>query len=154
MSPQTSKVYIGADHAGFSTKKFILEHAREQLPDIEMIDLGCDSEAAVDYPAYAKKVAEQVRKDGARGILICGSGIGMSIVANKVKGIRAVAAWDVTSSRLSIEHNNANVLCLGGRLFVEATIWEIVQVWLTAEFQGGRHAKRISLIDQMEEEWR
>lgn len=149
--PQSEKVFVGCDHAGFALKVPLLEGLKKDLPHLVFEDLGCVSETSVDYPDYAKLVADQVGAGKGRGILICGSGLGMCISANKVKGVRAVSGWDATSARLSRQHNDANVLCLGARLTGPEVALETARVWLTTEFQGGRHERRIDLIKKLEE---
>jgi ribose 5-phosphate isomerase B len=141
------KVFIGADHAGLPLKKALVEQLKKEF-DLE--DLGTYSEDSVHYPDFAKKVAERVANEKARGILVCGSGIGMSIAANKVPGIRAAMAWDVTSARLSRQHNDSNIVCMGARLIGPEVALEAARTWLTTEFQGGRHQVRIDLIGDME----
>ena len=112
------------------------------------IDEGTYSKESCDYPEFARKVANLVaEKKADKGILICGSGIGMSIAANKVKGIRAALCSETTSARLSREHNNSNILCLGQRLIGETMAFEIVETWLNTEFAGGRHQHRIDIIE-------
>ena len=139
-------VVIGSDHAGFPLKKFLIE----TMPSIQWEDEGCYSLDSVDYPAIAKKVAMKVAAIKGRGILICGSGIGVSIAANKIPSIRAALVWDVTSARLSREHNDANILCLGGRLIGSEVAKEICSVWLATSFLKGRHEGRLQLITEME----
>mgnify|MGYP001572970855 CR=1 FL=1 len=149
---ELKKIFIGADHAGFALKRILLERLGREYPDFQVTDLGCDSDESVDYPDYAKKVADQVAKNMAQGILVCGSGIGMAIVANKVKGIRSTTVWDVTSARMCREHNDVNVLCLGARLTGVEVAWDAVKVFLNQQFLKGRHTKRIDLIRRMEGE--
>lgn len=143
-------VYIGADHAGFSLKQQLIQHLNEKFPDLTIEDCGTNGEASVDYPDFAKTVADKVAKHG-RGILVCGSGIGMCITANKVAGVRAAQVWDATSARLSREHNDANVMCIGARLMGTEVAFEAARVWLSTAFGGGRHQKRIDKILQLEE---
>lgn len=148
-----SRLFIGADHAGFSLKKILLSEASTLLPGVEWIDLGTSSaEASVDYPNFSAKVSEAVLRENARGILVCGSGIGVAIAANRFRGIRAATAWDVTSAHLCREHNDANILCLGSRLLGETVAKEMVVAWWKAVFQGGRHAGRVQLMDTFGEE--
>jgi len=119
--------------------------------NIEVEDFGTYTEESVDYPDYAFKVGEAVaRKDFDFGILICGSGIGMSIAANKVKGVRAALCNDLYTAHVSREHNNANILCMGGRVIGEEVAKEIVSVWLNAKFEGGRHERRVNKITDYE----
>ncbi len=143
------KIAVGSDHAGFHLKGKVVVWLRQK--GIEVEDVGTFSEARCDYPDYAKAVAERVsRAEAQRGILVCGSGIGMSITANKIPGVRAAECFDATSGKLSRAHNDANVLCLGERLVSEATAKEIVDVWLSTDFEGGRHAERVEKIREIE----
>ncbi|WP_129409346.1 ribose 5-phosphate isomerase B [Marinitoga lauensis] len=144
------KIVIGSDHAAYKMK----EHLKNYLESkgIEVIDEGPYVEERVDYPIYAKKVCERVIKGEAKyGILMCGTGLGMSIAANKVKGIRATLAYYPKMAELARQHNNANVLVLGGRTMgFELAEWT-VDTFLNTEFEGGRHERRINLISEMEE---
>ena len=146
------KVALGADHGGFELKERIRQHLVDRGVSVE--DLGTNSNQAVDYPDYALAVSERVvghRAD--RGILVCGAGIGMSIAANKVPGIRAANVHSEAEAQLSREHNNANVLALGGRLLDENTALKIVDRWLNTEFSGdSRHMRRIEKISEIEAE--
>ena len=143
------KIAIGSDHAGFRLKEIVKNFLKTK--NIEVEDFGTYTEESVDYPDYAFKVGEAVaRKDFDFGILICGSGIGMSIAANKVKGIRAALCNDLYSAHVSREHNNANILCMGGRVIGEEVAKEIVSVWLNAKFEGGRHERRVNKITDYE----
>lgn len=141
------KIALGADHAGFEEK----EKIKSTLDEIgvEYDDLGTDSCEAVDYPIYARKVAEGVaRGDYDQGLLVCGSGTGMAIAANKVKGIRAAVAWSPQIAALAREHNDANVLSLPARFLSEKESADIVKAFLTADFEGGRHARRVEEIEK------
>lgn len=139
------KIGIGSDHGGFPLKESIKLYLEEQ--DIEYIDYGTNSLDSVDYPDYGRKVAEGVVSGEVdRSIVICGTGIGISIAANKVKGIRCALCADTYSARMSMEHNNANVLALGGRVLGVDLALEIVKVWLTGKFEGGRHERRVNKI--------
>ena len=140
------KIAVGSDHGGLEYKEKILEFLKNK--GYETIDEGTYSKESCDYPEFARKVANIVaEKKADKGILICGSGIGMSIAANKVKGIRAALCSETTSARLSREHNNSNILCLGQRLIGETMAFEIVETWLNTEFAGGRHQHRIDIIE-------
>ena len=143
-------VYIGCDHAGYEIKNDIAKYVEEN--NIEYKDLGCNGEK-VDYPVIAEKVCTGVLEDveNNKGILICGTGIGMSIAANKIKGIRAAHCTDEYSSKYTRLHNNANVLCMGARITGSGLALEIAEVFLNTEFEGGRHQRRIDLIDRLEE---
>ena len=140
------RIAIGSDHAGFRYKERLRRALGEE--GHEVTDFGTDSEAPVDYPLVIRPLAEAVaagRYD--RGIILGGSGNGEAIVANRVRGIRCTLCWDVESARLAREHNDANVLSLGERLIAAEQLLPIVRVWLTTPFEGGRHARRVALID-------
>jgi ribose 5-phosphate isomerase B len=141
---------LGADHAGWQLKEeikaWLLTH------NAELMDFGTHSPDPVDYPDYAAQVAEAVAAGKAdRGILVCGTGIGMAMTANKVPGVRAAFCPDLFTARMSREHNDANVLALGGRLTGRELALEIVEMWLRAEFQGGRHGRRVGKIVELEQ---
>ncbi len=141
------KVYIGADHAGFLLKELVASSLREA--NIDVVDIGTNSSDPVDYPVYAFQVARAVAEGRAdRGILVCGSGIGMSIAANRMPGVRAVNGHEPFEARISRRHNDSNVLCLGSRFLGVDLALEIVSQWLDEPFEGGRHKRRIDLIDQ------
>jgi len=142
------KLAIGADHAGYYLKEQIKEFLKSK--NIDFKDYGTFKIESCDYPEYAYKVGQAVANgDADLGILICGTGIGMSITANKIKGIRAALVYDEQTAKLSRQHNDANVLCMGGRLTPEEEAKKIVDVWLNTSFEGGRHEKRIKLISQL-----
>ena len=142
-------VAIGADHAGFELKESI--KASLTQAGFRVDDLGCASKESVDYPDYAKAVAHAVAQRRAQaGILICNTGIGMSIVANKVAGVRAALVSDVYTAQMSREHNDANVLVLGARATDKDRAAEIVKTWFASRFQGGRHARRVDKIQEIE----
>jgi ribose 5-phosphate isomerase B len=143
------KVGIGSDHGGFELKEYIKEYLEKE--GIEYIDYGTNSLDSVDYPDYGRKVSEGVISGEVdKGIAICGTGIGISIACNKVKGIRCALCSDTYSARMSVEHNNANILALGGRVIGKDLAIEIVSTWLNAQFQGGRHERRINKISDIE----
>jgi ribose 5-phosphate isomerase B len=144
------EVIIASDHAGFRLKEKILKYLERKK--VKYKDLGTDSLESVDYPDYALKVGEEVAKDKSRkGILVCGTGTGMTIAANKVKGIRAVAAYDSYSAKMSRRDNDTNVLGLRGRFFPFDKIKRIINVWLETPFSGeGRHKRRIKKIADYE----
>jgi len=146
------KVAIAADHGGYSLK----EEIRELLNELghEVYDFGTNSLESVDYPDYALPVAEGVA-DGHfdRGILICGTGLGMSIAANKVPGVRAVVVHDTFSAKATRQHNDSNVLAIGGRVIGAGLAQEIVTVWLQTDFEGGRHSNRIQKISEIENKY-
>ncbi|MBK6749295.1 MAG: ribose 5-phosphate isomerase B [Pyrinomonadaceae bacterium] len=143
------KIAIGADHAGFEEKESI-KPTLEAL-GIEFVDVGTMSSASVDYPDFARKVAEAVANgDVDQGLLMCGSGTGMAISANKVKGVRAAVAWNEDIARLARQHNNANVLALPARFASKEEMANIVKAFFTTDFEGGRHAPRVDKISQIE----
>jgi ribose 5-phosphate isomerase B len=142
-------IAIGSDHRGFRTKQMIVETFKAD--GYQFHDFGCPDETSVDYPDVAKAVCDAISSgDFNRGILICGSGIGMSIAANKIKRVRAALCSDVVSAHLSREHNDANVLCLGGEILGPWLIKEIVTTFLMSEFAGARHARRLEKMRQLE----
>lgn len=144
-------IYIGSDHAGFDLKQEILQRLRAEFPNNNVIDCGCASVESVDYPIYAQKVAQSVvQGTNFRGILICGSGIGMCIAANKVRGIRAASIWNLESAQLCREHNDCNVICLAGRFLKPDEAWSFVLRFLKTSFLGGRHLQRIKMINDLE----
>ncbi|NLY81557.1 MAG: ribose 5-phosphate isomerase B [Clostridiales bacterium] len=141
-------IALANDHGGFELKEEIKNKLEKEGYDV--VDLGAYNEESVDYPIYGKKCAEEVAsKNAEKGIVICGSGIGISIAANKVKGIRCALCTSVEMAKLAAKHNNANVLALGGRLTEKKLAFEIVDAWLNTEFEGGRHEKRVELLDNM-----
>lgn len=141
----TKKIFIASDHAGFDLKKFVIDNF--SLSNFELIDLGCDSsEISVDYPDYAQKLAKNLTSDSDFGILICGSGIGISIAANRFSHIRAALCCDKNSAKLSRNHNNANVLALGSRILDNDLALEIIKVFFESNFEQGRHSKRVNKL--------
>ena len=143
---------LGADHAGFKVKEFVKKELLRLNYPVE--DVGTHSTAKVDYPDYAEKVSVQVKKNkNSRGILVCDTGIGASIAANKIPGIRAALVHHGRDARLSREHNDANILVLGGRPFIRKRIKRIVSVWLKTGFKGGRHKKRLNKISKLEKRY-
>jgi ribose 5-phosphate isomerase B len=142
------KISLGSDHAGFKLK----ERVKALLRDLghEVNDVGTTSEEPVDYPLFIRPAAELVaRGECDRGIVFGGSGNGEAMVANKVHGVRCALCWSLESARLSRRHNDANVLSLGERLIAEDLALEIVRIWLTTEFDGGRHIRRVEMLDAM-----
>ncbi|NLP30222.1 MAG: ribose 5-phosphate isomerase B [Clostridiales bacterium] len=140
------KLALASDHGGFALKKEIKKHLENR--DIEIIDLGTDSEDSVDYPIFGKKCAEMVASGQAdRAIVFCGTGIGISIAANRIKGIRCALATNTFMAEMSRKHNNSNILALGGRVLELEKAKEIVDVWMDTEFEGGRHQRRIDMLD-------
>lgn len=143
------KIAIGSDHGGFKLKSEILEHI--QSKGYEVKDFGCYSLESIDYPDVAHDISEAIVKgDFDRGILICGTGIGISIAANKVPGIRAALCGDCFSAKASREHNNANILAMGERVTGVGLAKMITDIWLTTEFEGGRHVGRLGKITDIE----
>ena len=140
----TQKIVIGSDHGGFRLKNEIIEHIKEL--GYEVSDLGCNTTDSCDYPPIAKAVAQEVLETKARGILVCGTGIGMSITANRFDGIRASHCTDTFTARMTRMHNDSNILCLGERITGSGLALDIVDIWLKTEFEGGRHQKRIDMI--------
>lgn len=146
------KIALGSDHGGYELKEYLKKYLDEQ--EIEYIDYGTDSSESVDYPEFGQKVGEAIKKNEcSRGIVCCGTGIGISISANKVPGIRCALCSDCYSARMSREHNNANVLALGARVIGRDLALEIVGIWLKTEFQGGRHEKRVNKILEIENKY-
>ena len=145
-------IYIGADSAGFNLKEDVKAHLAEL--GYEVVDCGCDSTASCHYPEFASKVSKAVQAnlDGAFGILVCGTGIGMSMCANKYKGIRAAVCGDTFSARMTRCHNDANVLCIGARVTGAFLALDIVDSFLGAEYEGGRHAIRVGMMADIENE--
>ncbi len=142
------KIALGSDHAGFDLKELIKKYLLEKSIDIE--DKGADSPESVDYPDYGFKVAESVSLGNcSKGILVCGSGIGMSIIANKVKNIRAALCMNPEQAALSRQHNDSNVLVLAGRMTDTKTGLEILINWLDTDFEGGRHDRRVKKIHEL-----
>jgi len=133
---------MGSDHAGYLVKDMIVDHLKQH--NIEITDLGCNTPDSVDYPDYAKKVCAEILQDRADfGILVCGTGIGMSMAANKIVTIRAALCNDVYAAEMTRKHNDANVLCLGARTVNTSIVRDIVNIFLKTEFEGGRHETRI-----------
>ncbi|HEX9759778.1 MAG TPA: ribose 5-phosphate isomerase B [Candidatus Acidoferrales bacterium] len=151
MTPPTTKprIAIGADHAGFKLKELVKQHLAAQGYEID--DVGAQSEESTDYPDYARAVAERVAAgQDQRGVLVCGTGIGMVMTANKVPGVRAGLAHDINTAHLAREHNDANVITLGARVVDEKTALDIVREFLTTEFAGGRHKRRVDKINELD----
>ena len=139
------RIAIGSDHGGYEYKEQIVSHLKEK--GYECVDVGTYSTDSCDYPVIARTVTTKITTGEAdRGILICGTGIGMSIVANKVKGIRAALCGDTFSARASRAHNNSNVLCLGERVIGINLAMDIVDIWLESKFEGGRHQRRVDMM--------
>ena len=139
-----NKIYIASDHAGYKLKKYIISKFSKK---INISDLGPKNEDSVDYPDFAKKLTKKVAiKKGNIGILVCGSGMGMAIAANKTKNIRAALCYSVKNTKLSRLHNNANIITLGERLINKNKAFNLIRVFLSTKFEGGRHLRRIKKI--------
>lgn len=142
------KIAIASDHGGFELKEIVKKHVAER--GFEVADLGTNSEESVDYPVYGKACGEAVASGEADcGIVVCGTGIGISIAANKVKGVRCGLCTSVEMAQLTKQHNNANVLALGGRTTPVELALQIVDAWLDTDFEGGRHERRTNMLDEM-----
>jgi len=142
------KIAIASDHAGFALKEDIKNYLKKE--GYSAIDLGTSSEESVDYPVYGKKCADAVASgEVSRGIVVCGTGIGISIAANKIKGIRCALCTDADMAEAARKHNDANILAIGGRITDKETALLITKVWLETEFEGGRHRRRAEMLDEM-----
>lgn len=145
MENSTKKIAISCDHGGFALKNIIIAHLKAQ--GIEYTDFGCDSEASCEYPDYAIPTCEAVAsKEYSLGILVCSTGIGMSMIANKHKGIRAACCSETYSAKFTRLHNNANILCLGGKVVGSGLALDMVDLFLNTEFEGGKHERRVNRI--------
>ncbi len=143
------KIALGSDHAGYALKEMVKRYLTEKAIVVE--DIGTDSAESVDYPDYAEKVAIAVQDGRAdRGVLVCATGIGVSIAANKISGIRAAAPWNPETAHLCRAHNDANVLCLAGRYTEPSLALKLLQIWLETPFAGGRHQRRVDKITELE----
>lgn len=141
-----NKIIIGSDHAGFELKNKLTEYLKNEGYDVT--DGGTHTRESCDYPIIAKQVSQEITAGNYdKGILICGTGIGMSITANKIKGIRAAVVSDTCSAKFSRQHNNANILCLGSRIIGEELAKDITDIWLKSEFLADRHSKRLDMIE-------
>lgn len=139
------KIAIGSDHGGFQLKEKIIDYLKSK--NLTFKDFGTFNEDSCDYPQIAKKVAAEINLNNyARGILICGSGIGMSIAANRYSNVRAALCWDTNTASLSRLHNDSNILCLGQRVIDENLALEMIDIWLNTEFEGGRHQTRVNML--------
>ncbi len=142
-------IAIGSDHGGYRLKEYLKKYLTDK--GVELKDYGTFSEDSCDYPVIAKVVASKVSSgECERGILVCGTGIGMSIVANKVRGVRAASCSDTFSARFARLHNNANILCLGERVVGFGLACDLVEAFLAGQFEGGRHQRRVDMIDELE----
>ena len=148
---KTNKVIIGCDHAGYSLKLQVIEHLKEK--GVEFVDVGTNSADSCHYPEFAHAVCVKVQNGEAPvGILVCGTGVGMSMAANKHRGIRAACCSDTFSARLTREHNDANVLCFGERVVGAGLACDLVDAFLDAEFMGGKHDTRVDMFMAFEDE--
>ena len=138
------KIAIGCDHAGFQLKKVLISHLREQ--GWELVDFGCPSEESIDYPDYAHPVAEYVENNNSLGVLICGSGNGISMSANKHQGVRSAICWTKEIAALARQHNNANILSLPARFITIEEGLKISNTFFSTDFEGGRHERRVNKI--------
>lgn len=144
------KIMIGNDHGGYALKLVLVKHLKANGYDVE--DVGCDSEEIVRYPYYASKVSRAVSLNNSlRGILVCSTGIGMSIIANKYKGVRAALCYSSYQGKMTAAHNNSNILCLGGRCVGPFEAIDIVEQWLNTPYEGGRHDISLGLVEDAEE---
>ncbi|MDE6060221.1 MAG: ribose 5-phosphate isomerase B [Clostridia bacterium] len=145
------KVAVGCDHGGIVLKDSVVGTLKSLGAEVE--DFGCFDESSVDYPVYGEKVARAVASGECEcGVIMCGTGIGISIAANKVKGIRAAVVTNTYMAQLTKNHNNANIIALGGRVITPSEAEEIVKAWFTAEYEGGRHQRRLDMIAKIEED--
>ena len=141
----SKKIIFGSDHAGYDLKNILIDFVKDMGFEIE--DIGNFSHESCDYPVIAKEAAIKVLKGNSLGILVCGTGTGMAIGANRYKGIRAAVLSDTCSARMSRSHNDANILCLGARIIGNELAKDIVKIWLSTEFLGGRHQPRVEMLD-------
>ena len=143
------KIVVGSDHAAYELKEAIKEKLISE--GHEVIDVGCDSTESVDYPKYGHAVGRAVASGEAeRGIAVCGSGIGISIACNKVPGIRAALCTSVEMAEMCRRHNNANVVCMGARMISQELAFDIIDTWMTTDFEGGKHLRRINEIEDLD----
>ena len=140
----TKRIIIGSDHGGYNLKLDIIGHLKSL--DYEIYDMGCFTAESCDYPIIAQNVAKEVLRSSCPGILVCGTGIGMSIAANRFDGIRASLCTDTYAAKMTRMHNNSNILCLGERVIGKGLALEIVDTWLNTDFEGERHQRRIDMI--------
>lgn len=140
-----TKILLGSDHGGFKLKNIIIDYLNKQGYKTE--DLGCYTEESCDYPIIAKAMAKKIQESDLKGILVCGTGIGMSIAANRYKGIRASHCTDTFTARMTRMHNDSNILCLGERITGAGLALDIVDIWLKTEFEGGRHTRRVEMLE-------
>lgn len=145
---KTKKIVIGADHAGYELKNIVARHLSEK--GYTVFDIGTDSSESCDYPIFADALCKKIQLSECElGILVCGTGIGMSIAANKHSGIRAACCSDTYSAKLTRQHNDANVLCFGARVIGEGLALELVDIFVETEYEGGKHARRVAMLDEL-----
>ena len=143
------RIAVASDHAGFHLRQAIAERLRQDGHEVE--DCGCDGESSCDYPDFGAAAARLVSKGAVeRAVLVCGTGIGMAMTANKIRGVRAALAHDPFTARMSREHNDANVLCLGERVLDAELALQVTEIWLDATFEGGRHQRRVDKINALD----
>ncbi len=140
------KIFLASDHAAFTQKEMVKNYLLDK--GIEIEDLGTHSDESVHYPDFGKKIAQAVLEDKAKGIAMCGSGIGISIQVNRFKGIRGALVNDEYDAEMTKKHNNANILCMAGRKHTDEKVKKMIDIWLSTEFEGGRHQTRIDMLDQ------
>ena len=146
---KVNKIAIGCDHAAYDLKLKVAAHLNAQ--GIETVDVGTNSAESCDYPIFADALCKKITSgECERGILICGTGIGMSIAANKHKGIRAACCSDTFSARLTREHNDANVLCFGARVVGEGLAYDLADIFVSTDYEGGKHARRVAMLDELD----
>ncbi len=144
------KIVIASDHAAFDLKGAMIEKLHEY--GCETVDVGCYKKASCDYPVYAEKACRTLLDgEGDLCVLLCGTGVGMSLAANKIKGIRAAACSDTYTAEYTRRHNDANVLCMGARVVGEGLAWGIIKIFIESEFEGGKHARRVAMIKDIED---
>ena len=143
------KIVIGSDHAGYELKLKVIDHLEER--GILVVDVGSDSVDRCDYPVYADALCKKIQLGECElGILVCGTGIGMSIAANKIRGIRAACCNEIFTAEITRRHNNTNVLCMGARVIGEEVAYKVVDAFLEAEFEGGKHQRRVDMFMEFE----
>lgn len=146
---KVNKIAIGCDHAAYDLKLKLIAHLNAQ--GVETVDVGTDSAESCDYPVFADALCKKITTgECERGILVCGTGIGMSIAANKHKGIRAACCSDTFSARLTREHNDANVLCFGARVVGEGLACDLADIFVSTDYEGGKHARRVAMLDELD----
>jgi ribose 5-phosphate isomerase B len=143
------KIYIASDHGAYEAKSGLVEFLKQEYSEDSVIDLGTDSTESCNYPEYAIALARSVVSNNAIGVLLCGSGIGVSVVANKFKGITAALCRSEEDAKLSRQHNNANVICFGGRVTPIDEMKKMLKIWLSTEFEGGRHETRTKMFENL-----